>query len=272
MGSSETITAEDAQDLAISIRNITKVYGDGAEAVTALRNIDLDIQQGEFVSLVGPSGCGKSTLLHLTGGILSPTEGTITFNGVDVQSAEHENSSVGLVFQHPILLEWRTVLQNILLPVQIMVGNGSMDGSVDDYRDEANRLIELVGLGGFADAYPNELSGGMQQRVSICQSILYDPSLLLMDEPFGSLDALTKKQLNEEFLDLWGQEEMTIVFVTHDLEEAVFMSDRIAVMSARPGEIIDVIDVGIDRPRTEDTRTTTEYHEYVSEAYQYFTE
>ena len=272
MGRSEPIVQEQEPDTAVSIDHVTKIYGEGPESVTALNDIDLDVRQGEFVSIVGPSGCGKSTLLHLTGGILEPTEGTVTFNGVDVQSKEHENSSVGLVFQRPILLEWRTVLQNILLPVQIMIGNGSMEGDVDEYREEAHRLIELVGLDGFADAYPNELSGGMQQRVSICQSIIYDPSLLLMDEPFGSLDALTKKQLNEEFLELWSRQDMTIIFITHDLEEAVFMSDRVAVMSPRPGELVDIIDVDIDRPRTEDTRTTTEYHDYVSRTYEYFNE
>jgi NitT/TauT family transport system ATP-binding protein len=270
MGSTESIVQESEQDAVVSVDHVSKIYGDGPESVTALNDIDIDVRRGEFLSIVGPSGCGKSTLLHLTGGILEPTEGTITFEGVDVQSPEHENNSVGLVFQHPILLEWRTVLQNVLLPIQIMLGNGSMEGDMDEYREEARRLIELVGLDGFEDAYPNELSGGMQQRVSICQSIIYDPSLLLMDEPFGSLDALTKKQLNAEFLELWAQEEMTIVFVTHDLEEAVFLSDRIAVMSARPGEIVDVIDVGIDRPRTDETRQSDEYHEYVSQAYEYF--
>lgn len=255
----------------VSIENISKIYGSGDETVTALEDIDIDLGEGEFLSLVGPSGCGKSTLLHITSGILEPTEGQVRINSVDVQASEHPRHSVGLVFQQPVLLEWRTVVQNILLPTQIMLGNGLLSGEEMEYENRAHDLIELVGLEGFEDSYPQELSGGMQQRVGICQSLIYDPEVLLMDEPFGSLDALTKKELNAEFLELWHETKKTVLFVTHDLEEAVFLSDRIVVMSPRPGQIQATIEVDLPRPRTSETRTREDFNELVAEAQKYFT-
>lgn len=254
----------------VSYQDISKVYGDGDETVNAVDYVSADIKEGEFVSFVGPSGCGKSTLLHLSTGIIPPTNGTVMVDSSDVQGTDHEMHKVGLVFQSPVLLEWRTVMKNIMLPIEIMDSNGVLDESKDYYRNRARKLIDLVGLGSFEDAYPRELSGGMQQRVSICRSLVYDPPILLMDEPFGALDALTRDQLNEELLDIWRETGKTILFVTHNLEEAVFLSDRVFVLSERPSSIVDIIDVNLERPRTEEIRTSEQYQDLVARAYEYF--
>jgi NitT/TauT family transport system ATP-binding protein len=254
----------------VSYDSVQKIYGEGSEAVKAVEEFSADVEEGEFVSFVGPSGCGKSTLLHMTTGIIPATSGTVTVNGNDVQGDAHEMHKVGLVFQSSVLLDWRTVMKNILLPIEIMSSNGVLQKGVDHYRERAEDLIELVGLDGFENAYPQELSGGMQQRVSICRSLVYDPPILLMDEPFGALDALTRDQLNEELLDIWRDTHKTILFVTHNLEEAIFLSDRIFVLSERPSTIVDVIDVDLERPRTEDIRTTERYQNLVAKTYEYF--
>ncbi|MFB6281990.1 MAG: ABC transporter ATP-binding protein [Haloferacaceae archaeon] len=254
----------------VSYSDVRKEYNDGN--VVAVSDIDLDIEAGEFVTFVGPSGCGKTTLLHLTAGLLEPTTGSVEVNGMNVQSAAYEKHNLGLVFQQPVLLEWRTVLKNVLLPVEILIENGVLDGDMDTYRERAEDLLELVGLEGFEESYPQELSGGMQQRVAICRSLVYDPPVLLMDEPFGALDAFTREKLNAELLRIWDETEKTILFVTHDLEEAVFLSDKVVVLSARPGRVLEVIDVDLDRPRNDDTRTEERYQELVRHAYRHFRE
>ena len=253
----------------IDFGNVT-VGESATESVTALEGIDLDIGRGEFVSVVGPSGCGKTTLLHIAAGILDPTEGSVQINGVDVGSPQHKRKEVGLVFQHPVALEWRNVRKNLLLPVQILKENGAIDREMDYYRDRADELLSLVGLDGFGDSYPNELSGGMQQRVTISQALIYNPSVLLMDEPFGSLDAMTKDELNLELLRIWRETEKTIMFITHDLDEAIFLSDRVVVLSPRPGQIADVIDIDLDRPRNEETRGSERFVELSAELHRHF--
>lgn len=247
-----------------------KVYDEGEESVVAVEEFSGKIDEGEFVSFVGPSGCGKSTLLHMTSGILEPSGGSVQVEGVNVQDGRHEKHKVGLVFQSPVLLDWRTVIENVKLPVEVMHQNGVLDEGMDHYRSRARQLLELVGLEGFENAYPQELSGGMQQRASICRSLVYDPPVLLMDEPFGALDALTRDKLNVELLDIWRETQKTILFVTHNLEEAVFLSDRIVVLSERPATTVDVIDIDIERPRDDETRQTDVYQDLVADAYSHF--
>lgn len=265
-------TAESPAKDMISFEGVQKSYRADAveETVTALEDIDLGIKSGEFVSVVGPSGCGKTTLLHLAAGILEPTTGTVEIDGVDVQSPEHERKGVGLVFQQPVALEWRTVRQNILLPAQLLRENGEIEHDMKFYRDRADDLLSLTGLDGFGDSYPNELSGGMQQRVTISQALIYEPSVLLMDEPFGSLDAMTKDQLNLELLRIWQETEKTILFITHDLDEAIFLSDRVVVLSPRPGQVVADIEIDLPRPRDEDTHGTERFVELSTELHQHF--
>jgi len=246
------------------------VYGGAEESVVALKDITFDVPKGQFVSVVGPSGCGKSTLLHLTTGIREPTNGSIRVLGRDVRGADHKKHDVGMVFQDPVLLKWRSVLKNVMLPIEIMLSNGALEGSKSEYQDRAMELLELVGLEGFEDAYPSELSGGMQQRVSICRGLIYDPPVLLMDEPFGALDAFTRETLNTELLDIWSTTNKTILFVTHNLEEAAYLSDRVVVLGSRPGQIKDIVDINLPRPRDEDIRTTDAYHTAVDDLTRYF--
>lgn len=254
----------------ISIRDISKRYGEGQASVEALTDIDLEIQETEFVTIVGPSGCGKSTLLHLVAGLIEPTTGRIEIEDTDVHSSKFRKNVLGLMFQSPVLLEWRSVRKNVMLPIQIMHSNGDLDRDLSYYRNRATELLELVGLDEFEDAYPQELSGGMQQRVTICQNLVYDPDILLMDEPFGSLDALTKDHLNEQLLDIWRETKKTILFITHDLDEAVFLSDRVLVLSSRPGTIEEEVTTDLPRPRTNEIRGTDEFVDTVSHLYSYF--
>lgn len=258
-----------ASTITLDYDGICKQFGSGETGVLALEDIDLEVGAQEFVSIVGPSGCGKSTLLNITAGLHAPSDGTILFEGQDITELDL-TGDIGFVFQSPVLLDWRTVRKNILLPVEIMEKNGDIDEDLDFYRNRARELIELVGLDGFGDAYPRELSGGMQQRVSICQALIYDPKILLMDEPFGSLDALTKDKLNFELLDIWRETKKTILFVTHDLEEATFLSDKVVVLSDRPGRIEEVIEIDLERPRTEAVRKSAEYRELIDRVHQYF--
>lgn len=226
----------------IRISNASKVFQswDG-EAVVALEGIDLDINANEFVTLVGPSGCGKSTLLRLLAGLIAPTDGVLEIDGTAITEPRRET---GIVFQQATLLPWKTVLDNVLFPLSIM---GELKSDSDQV---ARELLELAGLDGFEKKYPDELSGGMQQRAAICRALVHDPEILLMDEPFGALDALTREEMSLELLRIWTERPKTIVFVTHSITEAVLMSDRVVVMSPRPGRVAEIIDVPIDRPRT----------------------
>tara|TARA_Y100000814_G_scaffold192746_1_gene141406 strand:- start:563 stop:1333 length:771 start_codon:yes stop_codon:yes gene_type:complete len=225
----------------ISVKNLEKEYiTSTGEIVHALSNINLDISEGEFISVVGPSGCGKSTLLKILSGLLAKTSGVATLNNTAIEGPRND---VGIVFQDPVLLLWRTVLQNTLLPSEIL----NLDSEVTIKR--AKELINLVGLDGFEDKFPHELSGGMKQRNSIIRALIHDPSLLLMDEPFGALDAMTREQMNLELQRIWLESKKTVFFITHSIPEAVFLGDRIVVMTARPGKIAEIIPVDIPRPR-----------------------
>ena len=246
-------------DTVITIKNVDKVFNDGAEnEVVALRGIDLAIKANEFVSLIGPSGCGKSTLLRLVADLLKPSLGSILVNGKSPQEARLERE-YGFVFQAPTLYEWRTIRKNVQLPLEVM-------GYAAAEREErAERMLSLVELDGFGEHYPQQLSGGMQQRASIARALAFEPPLLLMDEPFGALDEFTRDRMNMALLRIWRQTKTTILFVTHSIAEAVFLSNRVVVMSARPGRIKDVIEINLPYPRQFETRETTAYFTAVTE-------
>jgi len=229
-------------------------YATASGPVEALRDIDLTVGRGELVAVVGPSGCGKSTLLRIIAGLRAPSRGRVE---VDGRPVVRPIPSVGMVFQAPVLLKWRTIQDNVLLPAEL----SRLDPR--DYRARAAQLLRLVGLAEFAQRLPRELSGGMQQRASLCRALLLDPPLLLMDEPFGALDAMTRDEMNLELLRVWGQgsgeERKTIVFVTHSIPEAVFLADRVIVMTARPGRLGRVFDVPLPRPRTAASRARPDF-------------
>ncbi len=241
----------------IRIQRVSKTFQikDG-DPVTAIQDITLEIGEKEFITIVGPSGCGKSTLLKLLVGLLPLTSGEIFIRDEKVTGPYHD---VGMVFQQPILMPWRTVMENLLYPIEILRLNDR------DYRKVAQELIELTGLQGFERHKPRQLSGGMQQRVSICRALVYDPLLLLMDEPFGALDAMTREDMGFELLRIWQERKKTILFVTHSISEAVLLGDRVVVFTPRPGRIAKVISVKLPRPRTPDMEFSPEFREHVTE-------
>ena len=237
----------------IHIKNLCKTYFSQTGRITALENINLTIAHNEFITLVGPSGCGKSTLLKIVGGLIKPSHGTLFIDGEPRQKPSRE---VGIVFQEAVLLQWRTVLANVMLPVEIL----GLDRNAA--RGRAMRLLKLVGLDGFERRYPRELSGGMQQRVSICRALIHDPSVLLMDEPFAALDAMTREELGFELLRIWDTDKKTVIFVTHNISEAILLADRVVAMTPRPGRIAEIVDVKLPRPRTIDMEFKSEFKLY----------
>jgi NitT/TauT family transport system ATP-binding protein len=237
----------------IAVRDVSRVFTSGGTTVTALDHVGFEVQAGNFVSIVGPSGCGKSTLLKIVSGLLAPSSGTVTVHGEPVR-APLEN--VGMVFQAPILLKWRSVIGNILLPVEF----ARLD--IPSHTERTRALIKLVGLEGFDEMYPHQLSGGMQQRVSLCRALVTDPQLLLMDEPFGALDAMTRDELDMELLRIWEERKKTVLFVTHSIQEAVFLSDVVFVMSARPGRLLEQIAINLPRPRSMEMMTDQKFGGY----------
>ena len=224
----------------IQINNVSKIFGKGKEQVVALENINLSVQEGEFTVIIGPSGCGKSTLLYLLAGFDEPTSGEILLDGQVIQKPGPDR---GFVFQDYALFPWKTVIGNVMFGLQ---QNGH---SKKDAREIAQHYVELVELQGFENAYTHTLSGGMKQRVGIARALAYDPKVLLMDEPFGALDAQTRKNLQGALVEIWQQTKKTVLFVTHSVPEAVFLADRIAVMQPRPGKVREAIDVNLPRPR-----------------------
>ena len=238
------------------------------ESVTAIDHLDMQAQEGEFISLVGPSGCGKTTLLRIISGLLKQTKGAVLVNGRPVEGPSED---IAIVFQHPVLLDWRTIINNVLLPIEIQRGDKKK------YIDQAEQLIDLCGLSGFENKSPQELSGGMQQRACICRALITNPTVLLMDEPFGALDAFTRDQMNLELLRIWrGESEIlttagssghrkTIVFITHSINEAVFLSDKVGVLSRRPSRLMKTYNIPFSRPRTPDIIRQSEFGEIVFE-------
>jgi NitT/TauT family transport system ATP-binding protein len=238
------------------MEQVQKIYPPlikGGNPVLATQDITFTVKRGEFVSVVGPSGCGKSTLIKMLAGLLSITSGTIR---VDGQVVRGPHSDIGIVFQSPVLLKWRSVLDNVLFPVDILRLPRKQ------YLQRAEELLQLVDLWEFRNEYPRVLSGGMQQRVSLCRSLIHDPSLLVMDEPFGALDAFTREEMNLELLRVWSQRQKTVLFITHSIAEAVFMSDRIVVLSARPSTVDSIFVIDLPRPRTLEVRYTPAFQEY----------
>jgi NitT/TauT family transport system ATP-binding protein len=225
----------------LEARRLSHTYHSGQGDLVALEDVSLEVRGGEFVAIVGPSGCGKSTLLRILGGLLAPASGTVLLDGQPLTSPKRQ---VAYVFQNVNLLPWRTVLRNVLLPLEVAGTPG------DEALSRAESIVSLVGLRGFADLYPRELSGGMAQRVAIARALVAQPELLLLDEPFGALDALSREQMNLELLRIWRARRVTAVMVTHDLQEAIFLADRVLVMSSRPGRIRAEIQVDLPRPRT----------------------
>lgn len=242
----------------IEIEGVRKVFKTADTELVALECVNLSIEPGEFVTFIGPSGCGKSTLLRLLGDLIKPTEGQIIIKGKTPEQARLDRD-YGIVFQAPVLYEWRTVRKNVQLPLEVMKFPKA------DRERCADEMLELVGLSEFANSYPWQLSGGMQQRVSIARALSFSPSILLMDEPFGALDELTRERMNMELLNIYSKADVTVIFVTHSIPEAVFLSDRVAVMTPRPGQIATVVPIDLPRPRTVETRETARYFELIGQ-------
>ena len=240
-----------AQDELIAVKGLTRRYG----AVTALDHVNLTIAGGELIAIVGPSGCGKSTLLRILAGLMPSTEGEAWLHGSRIEGPRRD---IGVVFQTPVLFPWRTVLDNVLLPVDVpRLGR-------DKLRATAMNLLRMFGLEGCETHLPNQLSGGMQQRAALVRALIHDPSVLLMDEPFGALDAMTREQMNVELQRIWMERQKTVVFVTHSVGEAVFLADRVVVMSPRPGRIVDTLDIDFPRPRPLTVMNTEAFGVHVS--------
>ena len=242
----------------VEIRGVDKTFATASGGVVALQGIDLTIRAGEFVSLIGPSGCGKSTLLRIIGDLTGPSAGDVLVNGKPSHRARLDRD-YGMVFQAPVLMDWRTVARNVELPLEVMRYPKA------DRQARSKRLLDLVELGEFGDRYPWQLSGGMQQRVAIARAFAFDPALILMDEPFGALDEMTRERMNLELMRIWRETETTIVFVTHSIPEAVFLSTRVVVMSPRPGRVNRVVEVDLPPLRTFETREERRYFELVTE-------
>jgi NitT/TauT family transport system ATP-binding protein len=242
--------------LKIKIENLFKIYNSRSGRVSALENINLDIQQNEFVTLVGPSGCGKSTLLKIIGALIRPSRGNLLYDGKPLLQPTRD---VGIVFQEAVLLPWRAALENVLLPAEIL----GID--IKESRPRAMDLLKLVGLEGFEGSYPRELSGGMQQRVALSRALIHNPSVLLMDEPFAALDAMTREELGFELLRIWDTHKKTVVFVTHNIVEAILLADRVVALSPRPGRIAKIVKIDLPRPRTLDMEFTPVFKAYSDE-------
>jgi NitT/TauT family transport system ATP-binding protein len=245
----------------IAVNRLRKVYGTRADPVIALHDVHFSIDKGQFVAIVGPSGCGKSTLLKILIGLIPASQGEARLSGTAIAGPRRD---IGVVFQSPVLFPWRTVLDNVLLPVDVQrLGR-------DKLKARAMNLLCLVGLEGFERRYPQELSGGMQQRAAMVRALVHDPAMLFMDEPFGALDAMTREQMNLQLQHLWLERNETVLFITHSIAEAVFLADRVLVMTPRPGHIVDDVVVELARPRCLDVMTTPEFGRHVKRIREHF--
>lgn len=253
------IQAEAEAEPMIRLRNVRKIYRTGGREFVAVSDVTMDIAEGDMVSLVGPSGCGKSTLLKILAGLHDADDGEVRI-GTNA-SAFTPGRDVGMVFQQALLLKWRTILENVILPAEIL-GLPSREA-----KERARDLLDMVGLSGFEDKYPYELSGGMQQRAAIARALVHDPKLILMDEPFGALDALTREKMNLEMLRIWQKSRKTMIFVTHSIQEAVFLGSRCAVLTAGPARMADYFDIELPSPRTLDIKTTEPFGAYTKRIY-----
>lgn len=245
----------------IKFEHVTKVFQTRSQIITAVKDYSMEIQEGEFISILGPSGCGKSTLIRMLDGIIPTTEGDIYIDG---QKVNHEGKKMpqsilrkmGFIFQQPNMLPWFTVRQNISLPLQVFDLKGA------EWEKRVDDLLEMVGLTEYANAYPSEISGGMLQRAGVIRAMVHDPEILLMDEPFGALDELTREQMNMELLDIWRKTGKTIIFITHNIEEAVLLSSRVYVMGTHPGRLVEIVDLDLPRPRELSMITQPKFIEY----------
>ncbi len=245
----------------IAVRRLMKSYGTAGGPVVALQDIDFEVAEGEFIAVLGPSGCGKSTLLKILAGLLPSSGGETRLRGTPITGPRRD---IGVVFQSPVLFPWRSVLDNVLLPADVQrLGRAH-------HERIALGLLGLVGLGGFERRYPWELSGGMQQRVAIVRALVHDPAMLLMDEPFGALDAMTREQMNLELQRIWLERRKTVVFITHSIPEAVFLADRVLVMTPRPGRVAETVIVDVPRPRALDVMNTAEFGSFVARIRRHF--
>lgn len=257
------LTVDRVTEDLIEINNVSKSYQSKSGSVHAIKHLDFNVKNGEFISLLGPSGCGKSTLLMLISGLIPLSGGEIKVKG---KAVNEPRTDVGIVFQKALLLEWRTVLENILLQQEIRKLPKAQ------YEAAAKELIKLVGLEGFEDKYPRELSGGMQQRVAICRALIHNPQILLMDEPFGALDALTRERMGQDIERIWMKHQKTVFLITHDIEEAIMLSDRVIILSNRPCEVIKEIKIDFPRPRHWSIRETPKFGEYTHQIRGIFSE
>jgi NitT/TauT family transport system ATP-binding protein len=241
----------------LELRDLTMRYAtQSGRPLLALDGISADIGRDEFVTVLGPSGCGKSTLLKIASKVIAASAGEVRFEGRTLEEPTHR---IGMVFQQPILMPWRNVIENVLFPIEMM------GASAREAEPAARSLLQLVGLGGFEEAMPRELSGGMQQRVAICRALVYDPKVLLMDEPFAALDAMTREELGMELLRIWSERRKTVLFVTHSIPEGILLADRVLVMTARPGRLAASISIDLPRPRPIGMVSTSRYAEYAEE-------
>lgn len=236
----------------IELSEIYQSYASKNGGVEALSNVSLSVSEGQFISIIGPSGCGKTTLLKIIGNLIKPTQGSVFINGLSAKQARLQGM-FSFAFQNPVLLPWRRVIDNVRLPLEI-IQHGSR---------EPTELLNMVGLEGFEMKYPHELSGGMQQRVALARALTFDPRVLLMDEPFGALDEFTRNELNLQLLRIWGEIKVTVLFITHSIAEAVFLSDEVVVLTERPATVEDIVTVPFDRPRRSEVKETAEFQEIV---------